>query len=119
MIYYLIQGLTFAAIMYATMIVFHEGGHYVVLNYYRREPKIRFIKGVFVLGTPQDYEGLSSRQLREVYVNGIYGGLIPLAMFCLFCLPYWYLPLILLIPYGLGCKDDIQLIIRLKYGIHK
>ena len=92
-------------------VIAHELGHLITLRgYLNKWVKIRVENGRVRIGTIGDYESLSKPQLTSVYLNGIYFG----AVFIVACAIVQPIIIILLVPYTMGCKKDIQNLLKLR-----
>lgn len=97
--------LGFLVIFGVMSIAVHEWAHVEMLRGLGRKAKLHWRKGCFEAGTPKDYKGLSNRQLRKVYLSGVFMGLIPIIIgSTLFTPLYW----LLLLPYIAWSRQDIK-----------
>jgi len=113
MIYNLIWGFVLAAVLCVMVLGTHEAGHLSTLNKYGRNARVYYNKNKkhFSAGKPSDYKGLTRKQLKEVYVNGVLIGFIPIILFMAFLDSF--APLLAIPAYLLGCRYDIREIKRL------
>jgi MFS-type transporter involved in bile tolerance (Atg22 family) len=92
-------------------VIAHELAHLITLRgYLGRWVKVKVESGRVRIGTIADYEKLSKPQLTSVYLNGIYFGAIVIIATSI----YTPMNIILLVPYVIGCKKDIQNVFRNK-----
>lgn len=89
-------------------VAYHELGH---ILYYRwvvgRWPRVWIEKGAINVGDTTDVRRLKRKQRKLWYLTGIFAGFIALVS----C-PVWWIGLVCLVPYMLGCRWDIQRIIE-------
>ena len=92
-------------------VIAHEIGHLIAMKIYLHKwAQIKVEGGRVRIGTLADYEALSSSQLRSVYLNGIYFGAVFIVA-CAILKPFF---IILLVPYIMGCKKDIQNFLKVR-----
>ena len=77
-----------------------------------RSPELRYTNKELVLGTPQDYKGLSKKDLKGVYFNGIIWGFLAFAPSFFILSPIFSVMGSLL--YFIGCKHDFKRIRAIK-----
>lgn len=69
--------------------IFHEGGHaYFFRKYLGKEPKYEFkkegrLKFSFIVGTKKDYENVTHTQMFNIYMFGVFAGLLPFVFYSL------------------------------------
>ena len=105
MIFNIIWGFVLAAVLCTAILGAHEVGHLQTLRKYGRETTIHFKNKCFSAGKASDYKGLTRKQLKEVYINGVLLGFIPIIIFM--AALDSYAPLLAVPAYLLGCKYDI------------
>lgn len=106
---------------YFVSMLAHEWGHILAMKYYLRQENVTAKFGIvnnkprIWTGANFQYEQLSPNEKVNVYLAGILSGLIPISI------AYFVNPLfiLLLIPYGIGCKTDVRLIRINLYGEEK
>lgn len=93
-------------------IIFHEFGHWLYFRSLGKKVKIRFVHGRIRVGYPKDYTHLTRMEVGNVYLSGIFGGLIPI-IFISAIFPI----MICTIPfYLIGCKKDLINLWRVLHG---
>ncbi len=108
----ILRAIFFAAILMLSVIL-HEWAHMI---FYTRQTgrkiKLRFKKGEFICGSPNDYKYLTTEQYKYVLWAGVIAGFIPLFIFweVLHSIEF----LLLLILYIIGCKSDLKILWNLK-----
>lgn len=106
MLFDLLGFLVFFGVM---SIVIHEWAHTQQFAAYGIKVKTHWKNGAFVVGEDKDYEGLSNKQLRRIYLVGIVGGALCIIAGAIF---FSGIYILLLFPYLLWCKSDIKNLIR-------
>ena len=79
--------------------------HQLVLRSFGKKAEFHWEKGCIVCGTNEDYEGLSNKQLYQVYSLGVYAGFVPIFLACIFFHPIY---ISLIAPYVVACHYDIK-----------
>lgn len=107
---------TYAVIFGTALIVlfgaiwFHELGHWLFFKIkLKKNVKIRFefkniYKMAFIVGVPEDYQGLTPKQYKSILGFGLLMGLLPI----LFAGYFWLWFLLIVIPYVIGSWEDIK-----------
>ena len=97
--------LFFSVMLWAFL--FHEAGHFLYFKKMlkRNDIKIYYKWGRVRVGYGRDYKGLSKSQRLDLYLWGVFAGLVPVLM-GVYLLPlYWGFGVLVL--YLLGCKGDL------------
>jgi len=85
---------------------FHELGHYLYFSHVLKKKVRFFFKKGIIVGSDDDYKGLSNKQYMSLLSWGVLGGL--LLLFFMIILTQLELLIFMLIPYVACCVTDIK-----------
>lgn len=99
------QWFILACMTYVAIIVFHELGHWMMLEYYKKQPRITFLlynRKPFLATVPEEMTETPQQRL-AVIIGGFIGGFVPIIAASIIH-PYVWL---LAIPYAVMIQKDI------------
>ena len=95
-------------------LILHEMGHFLFFRWVlHKDVEIRFSFKGFRIGYIQDYRDMTKAQKYELYLAGIFAGLIPIIVMAMLDMIYSFLLPIIFVVYLGACFADFKKIWRL------